>query len=374
MKKEILALAILLFLGAGMATAQEEADGLPTIAPTYDSIFSMVQNKKGPCYYDKLAKRFLRADTTLGLQELRCLYYGYPVQKGFDPYSRSAEQEAVTDILHGDNVSEADFKRAYKIAEKGLAKKPSDLILAYWKVIAAYYGFGEESKEFRRSQIQFEMLQVATASSGRGTAESPFFITSVRHSYMIMNIMGLHPKMQMLVYDTVHGYTCDAFPVEDDEGNADTLYFEVSQCMRFWTMGEQEEAAKVRQKVRIEDGTHFILRPHSIKREKSKFDIVLMETYNKPLSIHSTDSLFSEQGEAGTIEGYFGYDADTTHTLFITKNRCSKAVDFDSDIYYYEAMQWQSTSNHGNWPGAVGVEIWAGRISFINISNLRRKK
>lgn len=379
MKKYLFALVALMLLAPCAAESQEidstESAGLPSIVPEFDSIFRMVKDKKSPYYYPKLAKRFLRADTTLDLQDLRCLYYGYPVQKDFNPYSTTAELDAVRGMLRADSVSEADFRRAYKIACDGLAKKPSDLTMAYWKVIAAYYGFGEDSKELELSQIQFQMLQIASASSGRGTSDSPYFVTSVGHSYTIMNIIGVHPEMQMLVIDTVHGFTCDVFPVTDEDGEKDTLYFEVSQCMRFWSSDDDEEANKLKQKrVRIEVGTHFVLKPRSIKGKNSKFDIVLMESYDKPLSIRSTDSLFSDSGEAGTIEGYFGHNADTTQTLFITKNRCTKAVDFDTDVYYYDAMQWKSTSNHGNWPGVVGVELWPDRITFIDVSNLRKKK
>jgi hypothetical protein len=379
MKKIILAIVAFVMLIPCVATAQDADSSahnvLPSSAPTFDSIFSMVQNKKSRYYYPKLAKRFMRGDTTLDLQELRCLYYGYPVQENFNPYSRSAELTTVNEILNHENVSVSDFKRAYKVAEKGLSKKPSDLTAAYWKVIAAYYGFGEGSKELERSRIQFDQLQIATASTGSGTAESPFFVTSVGHSYTIMNIIGVQPQKQMLIYDTALHFICDAFPVVDEDNNEDTLYFEVSQCMKFWSMDEDDESEKLKQKsVRIDAGQHFILRPRSIKGKNSKFDIVLMETYSKPLSIESPDSLFAEPGEPGTIEGYFGHNADTTQTLLITKSRCDKAFDFDSEIYDYHAMKWQPTSNHGNWPEAVGVEIWPGRISFIDISNLRRKK
>lgn len=379
MKKTLSLIAAFLMLGPCAVTAQEVVDStdnysFPCVEPVFDSIFSMVQDKKSQYYYPNLTKRFMRADTTLGLQELRCLYYGYPVQKNFDPYERNSDLRVARSIMDADDVSTDDFKRAYKILEEGLAKKPSDLTLAYWKVIAAYYGYGEGSKQLDDSRMQFQMLQYATASSGMGTAEHPFFITTVGHSYTIMNIMGVRPLKQMLLY--LDNYTCDAFPVVDEDNNEDTLYFEVSQCLKYWSfLDEVDEAPKVKQKsVGIDAGYHFVLKPRSIKRKESKFDIVLMERYNKPLDMSRRDSLFSATGEEGTIEGYFGYDADSTHTLLITKSRCSKSVDFDTKILYRGSDQWESTSNHGNWPGVVGVELWAGRISTIEISKLRRKK
>ena len=54
--------------------------------PDYERLSKLVNDPQGPYYYPDLVRRFAQADTTLTLEQMHCLYYGYVFQKDYDPY------------------------------------------------------------------------------------------------------------------------------------------------------------------------------------------------------------------------------------------------------------------------------------------------
>lgn len=58
--------------------AQGDSNILP---PNYRRIKKEIKKKSGPYYYDTLAARFERCDTTLTVDHLRCLYYSGKADK-----------------------------------------------------------------------------------------------------------------------------------------------------------------------------------------------------------------------------------------------------------------------------------------------------
>lgn len=383
MRKAFLLLGLILCCQVSvMAQADSiESDSAWTpVPPDYERIKAAVGDKSGQYYYPKLKKRFLKADTTLDIQDLRCLYYGYPFQKDFSPYRATDELDEVRNMLKADTMTQADWTKVVELAEKGLARKPSDLIMCWYKVMGCYYAYGDDDARTDKARLQMDMLMAAISSSGNASAEYPIYLTSVMQSYFIMEIEGFRPKHQALVF--LDNKACDAFPLEENEYGLDTLYFEIGICMKYWDNNFQKnETTKNLKKVHdveIPLGSHFLLKPIKLKNKKSRFDVVLLEDWDAPLSMNDT-TLFSKERTPGIIEGYFGLEsADSNelsrHVLLITKGFDGNMLDFDTEIRGRYSKIWDKTSNHGVYGTAKGVEIWSSGYDAIRISNLRKKK
>lgn len=350
------------------------------VPPDYKWMKEAVSNKSGEYYYPKLKARFLKADTTLDIQDLRCLYYGYPFQKDFSPYRATDELDEVKKMLHADTMTHADWIKVVELAEKGLTRKPSDLIMCWYKILGCYYAYGDEDVRTNKARLQMDMLIAAISSSGNASAEYPIYLTSVMQSYFIMEMDGFSPKHQALV--NVGNKICDAFPLEENVHGIDTLYFEIGICMKFWddsfNKNETTENLKNVYSVDIPLGSHFLLKPKKLKNRKSRFDVILLEDWEAPLRMSDT-TLFSNERTPGIIEGFFGLEvADSTeppkHVLLITKGFDGNMLDFDTEIRGQYSKIWERTSNYGVLGTAKGVEIWHAGYDAIRISNIRKKK
>lgn len=384
MRKIFLLLGLILCCQVATRAQAEsiESDSARTLLPPdYELMKVAVGDKTGPYYYPELKKRFLKADTTLDIQDLRCLYYGYPFQKDFSPYRATDELDEVRKMLQADTMTQADWIKVVKLSETGLQRKPSDIIMCWYKILGCYYAYGDEDVRTNIARMQMDMLMAAIFSSGNGSAEYPVYLTSVMQSYFIMEMEGLHPKHQALVH-LGNNKICDAFPLEENVHGIDTLYFEIGICMKFWDDSfDKNIETKVLKKVRsveIPLGSHFLLKPIKLKKSKSRFDVVLLEDWEGPLSMNDT-TLFSKERTPGIIEGYFGLEAADSdelpkHVLLISKGFDGTLLDFDTEIHGRYSKIWEKTSNHGVYGTAKGVEIWSSGYDAIRISNIRKKK
>lgn len=382
-KKIFLFLGITLFCQVSMMAQTDsvasDSDWKP-LPPDYEWMKAAVSDKSSQYYYPKLKKRFLKADTTLDIQDLRCLYYGYPFQPDFSPYRAIDELDEVRNMLQADTMTHADWIKVVELAEKGLTRKPSDIIMCWYKIMGCYYAYGDEDALTDKARLQLNMLMAAISSSGDASAQYPIYLTSVMQSYFIMDMEGVRPKHQALVY--IDKKICDAFPLEENEFGLDTLYFEIGICIKYWDNNFQKnetttDLKKVRS-VEIPLGSHFLLKPTKLKNNNSRFDVIVLEDWNEPLSMNDS-TLFSTKRTPGIIEGYFGQEAAdsaelTKHVLLITKGSDGDLLDFDTEIRGQYSRIWEKTTNHGVFGTAKGVEIWSSGYDAIRISNIRKKK
>ena len=122
MKHNIL-LAILLFFAPLCAQSQQDTnvstDTMPQysefLAPNYEWLGRAITDPTSPFYYPTLLKRFADADTSLTIEDLHCLYYGYVLQDDYNPYIRLDEEEQAREILNQDKVTKKDAEKALKL-------------------------------------------------------------------------------------------------------------------------------------------------------------------------------------------------------------------------------------------------------------------
>ena len=165
----------------------------------------------------------------------------------------------------------------------------------------------------------------------------------------------------------------------------DTLYFDIHECFmslsRMFESHDEASTTRAGTQLELPLGTHFIIKlEEELDEENTQFKVVTMEPYDNILIRYENDGLFPEEGEPGTIEGYFCRSTygntveeirDNVKIVLITRSWCEGMASFDTDIRR-ENGAWEKTSNNGAWPKVTGTEIWSPVYNMLRISNLRK--
>ena len=189
--------SIALTMLAGHLSAQE------VVAPNYREIRTSIQNSKSPNYYPLLMRRYLENDTTLTLEQYRCLYYGYTLQEDFVPYQK--EREKLFEIrreLVNTNGSKSSCTEAIKVAQSALEDDPFDL-LAISTLAFSYLQLKDTVSHTLWNNKQDALLD-AIVSSGDGTdVDDAIHVINLEHEYEVLNRLGLQIESDSLCNDNV---------------------------------------------------------------------------------------------------------------------------------------------------------------------------
>ncbi len=389
MKHNIL-LAILLFFAPLCAQSQQDTnvstDTMPQysefLAPNYEWLGRAITDPTSPFYYPTLLKRFADADTSLTIEDLHCLYYGYVLQNDYNPYIRLDEEEQAREILNQDKVTKKDAEKALKLLNKAVEKAPMHLRLYMYRHFANTLVYGEDSKQAHDDAFRYVALISAIAASGDGSDyETAFHVAVVAHSYNFMNYFDLRPKSQSLQHNA--GQQFDVFPLEENEYDLDDLYVNVTPCLAY--LSKQFESSDKDEVIDYGPIDHFDIRVGrklTIKLDKKrkgeyKFRIVKLEEYNDTVELTDTEKLFVEDGEPNTIVFYCvngKWGDDRSNVLLVMKSYCKEMLAYDTFIRLDGSADFQSTSNNGIFPSVLGTEIWNDPVNAIRISRLRPNK
>ena len=385
MKKTLLLIATLICL-AFSAKAQDAGDTvslMPRIIPNLEQIKQDIADPASEFYYPTLLRRFAEADTTLTVEQLQHFYLGYAYQPEFNPYGDFGEEDEIKELL-GTDPSVENAKRIVALADEIISKKPTEVKAYYYKMLGMPYAYGEDDPRNLTVTIQLRMLLEAIYSSGDGTYEFPYYISTVNHSYFVMGMNDLRPKGQALVY--LESGPCDRFPIAENDYGIDSLYFNIKLCFGFWSFldldNETVEAtkpAKGLKEVTIPVGSHFVMRTEKLKNKKSQFELVEMESIDTVVAFLDKMGLDKKELDANIIEGYFVQcehsSNDSPRTLLIIKSGTQDGatmLKMDTEILHTGQSDYESTSNDGLFTGVVSIEIWNNNLSAIRISNLRK--
>lgn len=116
-----------------------------TLKPNYRKITRVVKSTASPYFLDSLQSRFSRCDTTLTVDDLRCLYYG---------------------------------------GETGI------LYRAHTRLLAVSSRFGTASRQAGVAWWQYQMLTTAVWSTGDGSKRRPLHVTAYDDAKWVANDFG----------------------------------------------------------------------------------------------------------------------------------------------------------------------------------------
>ncbi|MGN1264971.1 MAG: DUF4919 domain-containing protein [Muribaculaceae bacterium] len=154
----------------------------------FDAIKAATQDSKSKFFFPKLMKAFESNDTTMTFEEYRYLYYGYVFQEDYNPFRESQYADMIESLYYNKEFTRSECDTIEKYAELSLDDNIFDLQQMEYFIFAL-----KEKKKFARAAIRQYRLNhiIATIlSSGNGTAENPWVVTSVSHEYYILNKLG----------------------------------------------------------------------------------------------------------------------------------------------------------------------------------------
>ena len=101
------------------------------------------------------------------------------------------------------------------------------------------------------------------------------------------------------------------------------------------------------------------------------------ESINYSVDYSETDSLFSPNPVAGTIEGIFAKGINQEgpfKSVLIIKNNTKHALDYKAEIAYDSSGKFYSTSISGLYPGAKSSELWNDKLTAIMLHDFVKMK
>lgn len=380
MKKLFLFLVAFFALCNIMVAQDNEADtameSMHFLVPDYDFLARQTADKSSPYYYPTLVKRFLAADTTLGLEELHCLYYGSVVQEGYDPYGHPAYESEVRELLNKENVSEKEAKKALKILDKAMKEYPTEPKVYLYRHYANSVLYGAESDQARDDAFRYVMLIQVIGASGDGDAvESAFHVAIPWHAYSFMNYYGFSMTSQSLVND--NGQSFDMYEVRDNKYGVEKIYFNITPSFRhlnkMFTLADDDDTDnEPAERIDINVGTKVVVK---LKKSRGTYlmTVVDKQPFNDTLQLGANSDLFPSDGEENTIIFYCAR-AEGGKIFLVMKSFCKEMLSYDSFFRLEGSADFVSTSNDGIFSKVVGTEIWSDPIATIRVSNLRPMK
>lgn len=195
-------------------------------APDYAAIRKQTFNSKSPTYYPSLMQRFVDCDSTLTLDDYRCLYYGFPLREDFIPYQNinSSVIEARKKLTESGASAEV-CSEAIKVAEAALLDNPFDLIAL--SIIPICYQQLGDSERSSLWNLKLQGILSAISSSGDGeTAETAIHVINIEHEYEILNRLGL----ELDQIEATKTKQTDFMRVRENTDSIKGRYFNYSIC------------------------------------------------------------------------------------------------------------------------------------------------
>lgn len=192
-------------------------------------------------YYPRLMAAFLRNDSTLlndtlpsgeivrgevmTVEDYRNLYYGYVFQEDYDPFRTSIYSEKLEDLY-----DKKEFTREESVLIKENARAAlADNLFDLRQMTFFIYALKEIKKDNLARICQFRLNHIVAAilSSGQGTKEHPWVVTSVEHEYNILNFLGYVATS----HEEVEGGLDYIKVNKKDNKSPEGFYFDVSKIM-----------------------------------------------------------------------------------------------------------------------------------------------
>ncbi len=216
-RSSLISYIFLLISTIGFAQLEEVKE-----VPDYNAIKTEIEKKNSDSYYPKLLSRFREYDNTLTLKDYRNLYYGYVLQKNFDPYYVNPNEEKLQKYYSSDELNQKDYESFIRLANASLKENPFDLRILNF--LAYVYHLKGDDDMAKKISNNFQNILQTIFSTGDGLqCETAFHVISVSHEYVLLNMLQLERDSQSLIGD------CDYLAFEKGKYGVDGLYFNISK-------------------------------------------------------------------------------------------------------------------------------------------------
>lgn len=194
--------------------------------PNYKKIEKKISKVGSEFYYPTLMDRFLASDTTLTIEQKRCLYYGFIYQNQYSPYGGSDYFDSIRIILKKEELDISDYEQILVFSDSVLKVNPLDLTTLNYVLYC--HDFLQNFSMVDQTMSKFKIVIDAIFSSGTGESQKdPYYVIYVDHEYVLLNILGYKVKGQSLIG------TCDYMEVAKNKDNIKGIYFDVSPSLNY---------------------------------------------------------------------------------------------------------------------------------------------
>ena len=191
----------------------------------YKSIEKNIVKENSNLYYPVLMGKYVKADSTLTLNEKRHLYYGYSFQDDYSPYSRSDYTDSLRTVLQIKTHGIPEYKKIISYGDSVLVKNPFELTTMNYQLYALEK-LGS-IKAYSKKIAQFNIIIDALLSSGNGlTKEESFYVIYTSHEYVLLNILGFTFGGRQSLIEHY-----DYLELTESDAKIEGLYFDVSPCL-----------------------------------------------------------------------------------------------------------------------------------------------
>lgn len=128
-------------------------------------------------------------------------------------------------------------------------------------------------------------------------------------------------------------------------------------------------------------GSKFTIKLSPIDSTDFNYSVIAFERFDKTVDSFKIEDLFEKTGNDSTITFYFclGTHGETkserkknTKIFLLMKNYSNITLSYSSDIQRTQDGEYESTSNIGMYPGALGSEMWPYMIYNIGLREFKR--
>ncbi|MEN9304450.1 MAG: hypothetical protein RL264_2879 [Bacteroidota bacterium] len=162
----------------------------------FNTIKSLVEDKKSTFYYPNLLERMRNLDTSITTEEFSYLYYGNVYFEKYSPYSTGKNQEEFFKFYN-----KKEYEKAIPLGLKELEENPINLTMLF-KMLVCYHVSGDKSTARKYAKLYYGLLgSIYDSGDGKGI-ETAFVVIKVADEYQILADLELESTSQSLQGDT----------------------------------------------------------------------------------------------------------------------------------------------------------------------------
>lgn len=198
-------------------------------APDYGEIEKNIRISGSHFYYPTLMQRYLDADATMTLEEMRHLYYGYIYQPDYAPTDTSQYNALLAEVLSKQSFTAADYGEIVKYADELLKEDPFNMRALNAKLLV--YAQQNNVEDYKKAAQRRSVVQKAIASSGDGMGkQTAYYVIKVAHEYDILGFLGFKYGGTEQVEKRCD---CNSLTLSQNRFGVDKIYFNIKPVLDY---------------------------------------------------------------------------------------------------------------------------------------------
>lgn len=196
--------------------------------PDFTLIEKNISNKNSKLYYPKLLARLKANDTLITEDEYHHLYYGYALQKEYNPYKLTAKHRDVLNkeyaVFNAGINDPTAIQNGITLLKETLNEFPLD-ITAMTYLSALYNLSNQKEKQLKISKNIIGILDAIIASGDGLSCDTAFKTIYETHEYMFFNLLQMQHDEFAARYEAVTDCNEHGFYKDNDKTNKRYYFF-----------------------------------------------------------------------------------------------------------------------------------------------------